>query len=343
MLETLRALCSLDGVSGCEYPVREYILGVLSGIEGVSCSVDALGNVIAAKRGASRAGQRLLLDAHMDEVGFYIRYITDDGLLKFAKVGGIDTRVFLGRTVLVGERRVPGAVGVKPKHLLKDDEEKNIPGEDELYIDIGTSTREEAQSLVSVGDPVVFDSDFIEFGEGFIKSRALDDRAGCAILLEILKSELPYDITAAFSVQEEVGLRGAGAAAFSVEPQLAVAVETTTAADLPGVENDSRACVLGGGAVLSFMDRATIYDRELFDTALRAASEMGISAQIKTLVAGGNNSGAIHRSRGGVRTLAVSLPCRYLHSPSCVIKLEDLYSTYNLLLTLIGIFASDKG
>lgn len=198
-----------------------------------------------------------------------------------------------------------------------------MPKGDEMYIDIGAESADEAREYVSLGDTVVFDSGIRQFGDGFVQGRALDDRMGCAVMIELIKSELEYDADFSFSVQEEIGTRGAQTAAFSVRPDYAIVLETTTAADIPGVEGEKRVCALGEGAVVGFMDRSTIYDSVLYELAFKKAEENSIKIQTKTMIAGGNDARTIHVSAGGVRTLAISLPCRYLHSPSCVIKLSD--------------------
>ena len=280
-----------------------------------------------------------MLDAHMDEVGLIVTGITSEGFLRFTKVGGIDSRVILGRTVKVGDKAVNGVIGIKPVHLVDKKAEADIPKADDLYIDIGAKSKEEATEYVRLGDSVWFDSDFVEFGEGYVKSKALDDRAGCAILIEMIKSELEYDMWFSFSVQEEIGTRGAQTAAFTIAPDYAVAVETTTAADISGVKDEKRVCICGKGGTVSFMDRSTLYSKELFDKAFEIAERENIPCQPKTMVAGGNDSGAIHKSRGGVRVLTVSIPCRYLHSPSCVIKLDDAKESLRLIKALAEDFA----
>lgn len=320
--ETVKALAALDGISGREAPVREYIISRIKGT--AEYGVDALGNLIVFKKGKERAANKVLLDAHMDEVGLIVTFIADNGMLRFAKVGGIDTKVLLGRTVKIGEDNIPGVVGIKPIHMTEKGKERDLPDEDTLYIDIGASNRAEAEALVAPGDYVCFDSDFTEFGSGFVKGRALDDRVGCAILLEMILSDLPYDMWFSFTVQEEVGLRGAAAAAFTVAPDYAIVTETTTASDIAGVDGEKEVCHLGKGAVISFMDRTTVYDRELYDRANAVAAEKGIAVQTKSRVAGGNNAGAIHKSGKGVKVLTVSVPTRYLHSPGCVMQWSDV-------------------
>ncbi|QAT48539.1 M42 family peptidase [Caproiciproducens sp. NJN-50] len=329
--ELLRELCAAHGISGREDAVREIVLREIGPLAD-SVEVTPLGNVIAFKKGEKRPKTTLMLDAHMDEVGLMITDYTDAGLLKFAAVGGIDRRVLPGKTVWIGGR-LPGVIGIKPIHLLEGDEKgKSVPLKD-LYIDIGAGSREEAERQVRPGDAAVFDSVF-DLSHGMVKSKALDDRAGCALLIELMRDGLKYDTTFVFSVQEEVGLNGAKTAAFAVAPQAAIAVECTTAADVAGVEHGRDVCRLGDGPVLSFMDRRTVYDRDYYRMAFEAAESAGINCQPKRAVAGGNDAGAIHSSRSGVRTAAVSLPCRYLHSPVGVIAQEDYEEAKKLLAVL---------
>ncbi len=337
MLELIKELSVLPGISGRENIVRDYIIEQIKNY--AEYSVDPLGNLLVFKKGKNAAKNKVMLDAHMDEVGLIVTAITSEGFLRFTKVGGIDSRVILGRTVKVGEKAVNGVIGIKPVHLVDKKAESDIPKADDLYIDIGVKSKEEAAEYVRLGDSVWFESDFIGFGNGFVKSKALDDRAGCAILVEMIKSELEYDMWFSFSVQEEIGTRGAQTAAFTIAPDYAIAVETTTAADISGVKDEKRVCICGKGGTVSFMDRSTLYSKELFDKAFEIAERENIPCQPKTMVAGGNDSGAIHKSRGGVKVLTVSIPCRYLHSPSCVIKFDDAKESLRLIKALAEDFA----
>lgn len=335
--DTVKALSSLCGISGREESVRECIISQIEGT--ADYRVDNLGNLIVFKKGAKTPKNKVMLDAHMDEVGMVATYITSDGLIRFTTAGGINTKALIGKNVLVGEKKVNGVIGIVPIHLVDDGDRRKIPEKESLYVDIGASDADEAGEYVKPGDAIYFDSDYVEFGDGFIKGRALDDRVGCAILLEMLKSDLPFDMYFSFSVQEEVGTRGAAASAFSVNPDYAVAVETTTASDIPSVEGEKQVCRLGGGVVVSFMDRGTVYNHELFTRAFELAEEKNIKMQTKTMVAGGNNAAAIHKSAGGVRVLTVSVPCRYLHSPACVIKWEDVEESSRAVMALAEEFA----
>lgn len=335
MTDRLLELCALDGTSGGEAAVREYIINHINADE---VTVDPLGNLLVFKKGKITPKNRIMFAAHMDEVGFMVTDITDGGELRFGAVGGIDPRVLLGRGVRFGGG-IRGVVGTKAVHQQTADERKKAPTFDEMLIDIGVSDREQAEKLVRRGDCAVFDSDAFRFGDGYIKSKAIDDRAGCLIMMDMINGEPEYDAWYAFTVQEEIGTRGAKAAAFTIAPDIAVVLETTTACDIAGVSGEKRVCELGGGCVVSFMDRSTIYDRELYNIARQTADRLGIPNQTKTLIAGGNDSGAIHISGRGVRTCALSVPCRYLHSPACVIKESDLAATSALAAAVLREFA----
>lgn len=340
MTEYLEKLCTLRGVSGDEAAVREFILDEIRQIPGAAFTVDALGNILAEKKGARRARTRVMLSAHMDEVGLIVTYAEDSGLLKFSCVGGIDPRVLFGHRVLIGKNAVRGTIGTKPYHIQTRNERDSAPSAEKLFIDIGALNRDDALRYVQPGDVATFESDFVHFGDGFLKGRAIDDRAGCAILLEIMESDLPYDLNFAFTVQEEVGTRGAHTAASKIKPQAALVIESTTAADIPGVPEGKKACFLGKGAVVSFMDRRTLYDREFYTLAFDLAHKKGIAVQPKFTVAGGNDAGAIQLTGSGTRVTALSIPCRYLHSPSCVIKEEDAAAVYKLAAEMSAVVAA---
>ena len=323
----LKDLCLLNGTSGREEAVRNYIIEKIK--DKCEYSVDALGSVIAFKKGKKVPDNKVLVAAHTDEVGFIITDITDDGYLRFAPVGGIDAAVVLGRRVDING--IKGVVGAKAVHLLSDDEKKNEPAFDKLAIDIGAADKAEAEKAVSLGDCAYFASDYCEFGDGFIKSKALDDRIGCMLMIELINSDLEYDTYFCFNVQEEVGLRGSGCSAYAVKPDIAVILESTTAADIDGVTGGDKCCVLGKGPVVSFMAGRTIYDKQIFDLAFEVAKENNIKIQTKTKIAGGNDAGAIQKSGAGCRVAAVSLPCRYIHSGSSVVKIGDIEETRRFL------------
>ena len=328
MIESLKTLCCLNGVSGNEDEVRDYIISQIDGF--CKYHVDNLGNIIVLKKGKNTPKNKVLISAHMDEVGMIVTYINSDGTLKISTVGGVDARAIFGRQVLVGAEKIVGVIGAKAVHNLTAEEKDQAVKADKLYVDIGAKDKAQAEKIVSLGDVISFKSDFIEFGDGFIKAKAIDDRAGCAIMIDLIRSELEFDTCFTFVTGEEIGLRGAKVASYTVDPDIAIVLETTTAADIPSASAEKQVCKLGNGAVVSFMDRATIYNKELYNLAFETAKENNIPCQTKTMVAGGNDSGAIHLSRGGVKTMAISVPCRYLHSPSSVIKKSDFEAVYIL-------------
>lgn len=339
MTELIKKLCLLNGTSGREDDVRNFIINEIKDFAD-SIKIDSLGNLMVFKRGEKAAKNRVMLDAHMDEVGFMITSINSDGTLNFECVGGISTAVMLGRHVSVGKNKIPGVIGILPIHLTPSDKRNDLPNKDSLTIDIGALSKEDAESLVRPGDCAYFESEFVSFGNGYIKSKALDDRVGCAILINMIKTPQPYDLYYSFSVGEETGLGMAGTAVYNLKPDYAIVAETTTAADLFGVDETKTVCRLGNGGAVSFMDRRTVYDKHLFDRAFEIGKANSIKLQAKTTVAGGNNAGIIHKSAGGVKTLTVSVPCRYLHSPSCVIKEDDVYSSLQLMTALAEDFAN---
>ncbi|MGN1416524.1 MAG: M42 family metallopeptidase [Oscillospiraceae bacterium] len=327
-----RELCGINGASGGEKKVRDYILDKISGCCD-SITVNPLGCIIAGKKGRKPAKSKVMISAHMDEVGFIITDIRSDGTLSFAAVGGIDADVCAGRQVTVNG--LDGVIGTVAVHNLSDENRKHPVSFDDLYIDIGADSREEAEENVSRGDYAHFVCGYEVSEDGFVTAKAIDDRAGCAMMIDMILNEaLEHDCVFTFVTQEEVGLRGSRTAAFAVEPDFAIVLEATTAADIPLSEGDKKCCFCGKGAVISYMDRSTIYDRELYDTANKLAAENNINCQTKLVVAGGNDSGAIHITRGGIRTAAISVPCRYLHSPSCTAKLSDMDAVYELAVKL---------
>lgn len=331
MLDTLQTLCTLPGVSGDEGVVRDYILSRIRP-HVHSLTVDALGNVLAQKRGANHTenGKTILLTAHMDEVGFIVTDVTDEGYLKFAAVGGMDRRVIVGKRLLVGENQLPGVVGIRAHHLVKASDSAAPPPVNEMYIDIGAADRAAAEQLVNLGDTAVFDSLPFLMG-GCIAARALDNRVGCAVLLELLTRPLPIDVQIAFTAQEEIGARGAAVAAYQLKPDIALVLEATTAADLPTVAETKQACKLGGGVVVPFMDRGTVYDRALYQRITQLAERHQVPWQTKRVIAGGTDASAIQRSRAGVQVAGLAIAARNVHTGYPVGNLRDM--EYMLALT----------
>lgn len=346
-IEQLRLLSNLFGPTGCEDAVADWIESKLPFVCDDFCR-DRMGNVIALIRAGnadSSHRRRVMISAHMDEVGMMITEICEDGLLRFDTVGGIHASVLEGRRVTVGDEthRVNGVIMSKAIHHKKKEERNKLTPISKMYIDIGASDREEAKRFVSVGSFGTFESEFYLFGKdnGYMKAKALDDRMGCSVMLDVMASlyadrpAADLDLYFCFTVREEIGLSGAGTAAHKIAPDLAIVLESTAVGDLPDTEYGRRVASLGAGGVLSVMDRSTVYDRDFLNFALQTAKKQQIPAQIKRYVSGGNDAGTIHKRGEGVRTLALSVPTRYLHSPSCVVAIEDYRSVRNLTEAMI--------
>ncbi len=328
MFELLKKYSNTPSPSGAEEILRTEILKDIEGFVD-EVSVDNLGNIIAFKKGKKTPAKKIMLDAHMDEVGFMVVNIDDNGYLKFNTLGGIDAKVIFGKRVKF-ENDIYGVIGGAPVHLLDADSRKKVQKSDNLYIDIGAKSKQEAMQKVKIGDVAVFDTKFEDLGNK-IAARGLDDKVGCAIMVDLIKSDLEYDTYFSFSVQEEIGCRGATVTSYSIAPDCAITVEATTAADLFGVPDDKTVCVLGAGAALSLMDNGTLYDKNLVHNVLALAKENGIAAQLKTAVAGGTNASAIHKSRNGVKTINIALPTRYIHSAYCVAHKDDITALRKLV------------
>ncbi len=304
---------------------------------------DALGNLICYRNGSDPTLAPLLLCAHADEVGFLVSEICDDGSLAFSCVGGINDAILCGKSVTIVTKNghLHGVIFEKPLHLMPRADRTSVPKADELRIDIGASDKESALALVDLGDIGVMDGAFRLFGESLCMGKALDDRLGCAILCEVLQTlatqniRTPYPLCIAFTVREEVGLSGAITMANRVRPACAIILETTAIADLPSVAPEKQVAHVGQGGVISLMDRSTVYDRPFSEFLLELADKQHLKAQVKKYISGGNDAGHIHKSRAGVKCAALSAPCRYLHSPSCVLDTRDAQAMLDLILAVL--------
>lgn len=324
----LKDLCEKKGVSGDEGEIRDYIK---SQLEDCICHEDAMGNLLVSKGGK---GKKILLAAHMDEVGLIISGIEDNGFLKFKTIGGINTDVLLGKKVFIGKENIPGIVGVCAVHLQSKSQRKEAVKEEDMYIDIGALCREEAEKVVSLGDTAVFPPHYEEFGDGLIDAKAIDDRGGCAVLIRLLQNTYKdIQLVCAFTAQEEVGTRGAQAAAEYFRPDYAVVVESTFCSDIFPTEPHLHVTTLGKGPAVTFMDRVATPDRALISSITLAAKTNAIPWQHKRTAGGGTDAGVISRAVEGIPTAILALPCRNLHSPSLVIAKEDYENMYRLLDT----------
>ncbi len=329
-LALLKRLSETVGVSGREEAVRELIFETIQPhVDQVQ--VDALGNMLALKRGTGQEPLKVMIAAHMDEVGFMITGHEGNGGLAFRPVGGLRSQVLLGKRVQVGSDQVPGVIGIKPIHLTKKAEKRKITNIESLVIDVGASSKEEAQKIAEIGDLATFMTPFTDLGPTIL-GKAFDDRVGCVALIELLHGErLPFDLQATFSVQEEVGLRGARVAAYTLEPDAAFVLDCTPANDLPMKQDLSPNTILGQGPAIYVMGSRLPYDRRLIELLKRAGDEEGIPYQIRPPGGGGTDANAIIGTRAGVPAVSVSAPARYIHSPAAIVDKEDLANVPRLI------------
>ena len=330
VLELLRRLSEAAGVSGDEEPVRAILREAIQPHVD-EMRVDALGNLIAVRAATGDRPMRVMVEAHMDEVGLMVIRVERNGTLRFRKVGGIDDRILPAKAVRVGRERIPGVIGMKPIHLLSGAERQRVPDVDDLFIDIGASSQEEAERVVKRGDRAVFDTSFADLGAR-VKGKAFDDRVGCAILAALIAAgPYPVELHAVFAVQEEIGLRGAQVAAYDIYPDAAFVLEGTVADDLPKERDESPTTELGKGPALTIMDRSVIVDPRLLRFLMETAEAEGIPYQFKQPGVGGTDAGRIHLAREGVPSAVVAVPCRYIHAPASLLDKRDLEWTVRLM------------
>ncbi len=337
-ISLLKVLSETHGPPGREDDIRKVIINYIRNLVD-NISVDPLGNVIALKKGGEL---KVMVAAHMDEVALITSFIEDNGFIRFSPMGGIDPRILLSRRVVIHtkDKKLNGIIGVKPKHLLTEEDLKKVPQINQMYIDIGATNKTEVEALgVRIGDPITFNEPFVQLTESRIMGKALDDRAGVAAIikvLEVLKDvQLPYTLYAVFTTQEEVGLRGATSATYTIDPDIAFVIETTTAADTPENAPSEYITMLGKGPAIRVMDATMITQGKILEFMINIANTMKIPYQLQVTLRGGTDAGAIHISRGGVPTGVVSIPARYLHTPSLLMDLGDFENTVKLMSEIL--------
>ena len=342
----LKDLSNLPGISGSEEQVREYILNEISAF----CDevrVDNTGNVVAFVKSVSGKNDvpKIMIAAHMDEVGLIVSGIDRNGNLKFMTVGGIDRKVLPGARVLIGENEIKGVIGIKAIHRQSEAEFSKAISIEDLRIDIGSDNKKQTEKLIEPGDYVVFDTEFEEFGRDLYSGKAFDDRVGCAVLIETLRNvkRMDYDLYVCFTVKEEIGLLGAKILANTIKPDIAIVVEGTTCADLPEVEEHMVSSFLNRGPVLVVADGASISGRKLNNCIEEAAKENHIPYQFKNTLTGGNDAAALQKNSVGAHVASISVPCRYIHSPVSVISKQDYDNTFYLLLNVLNKLSETGG
>lgn len=339
-VQLLEKLSTAFGVSGFEDEVRQVIHQFVKPLVD-EVRIDALGNLIATRHG--KPDFTLMLDAHMDEVGLIVSYIEEKGFLRFATVGGWDARILPAQVVKVRTREgrlITGVIGSLPPHVLKpEDREKPFKLED-LFIDVGASSAEEVRKMgIRIGDPAVPYYPFERLSENLVGGKAFDDRAGCAVAIRVLhelqRENLDLTLVCNFAIGEETGLRGARAAAYSINPNVALALEGTIGADVPGVVPARQPTALGKGPAITIADSSLIVSRRIVEALEQIAEKLRISYQYKLPIYGGTDAGAIHTTRGGILSGVLSVPCRYIHSQFSLMRLDDFENTVKLTVDFV--------
>ncbi|HHY28480.1 MAG TPA: M42 family metallopeptidase [Desulfitobacterium dehalogenans] len=323
----LKILSELNGTSGDEKEIRHTLAAELEPFVH-SVSTDKMGNLIVQKN-PQVSGPKVMIAAHMDEVALMVTSITSDGFLKFQPVGGIDPRILISKPLKINA--LMGVIGAKAIHLQKPKEREQALKIEQLYIDIGAKSKEEAEKHVKIGDYAYFFTETETLGQGYLKGKAFDDRVGCAILAELLRRDYSINLVGAFTVQEEVGLRGATVAAYHVQPDFAIVLEGTVSAHMMEVEEGEWVTEPGKGPALSIMDSSTLYRPQLLRQVIDLAEKMGIPYQLRKGHSGGNDAGRIHLTREGIPTIAISIPCRYIHSTVSVLAEKDIENALGLV------------
>jgi len=338
MVEALEKLSNANGVTGREGEVRDLMKKYLKPYVDETRE-DKLGNLIAFKKG-NKDAPTIMLAAHMDEVGLMIKNIKKKGFLQFAKVGGIDDRVLLAQKVIVHTDKGPltGVIGSKPPHIQTEEEQKKVIDADRLFIDVGAKDKNEAEKMgVQVGDVVSFDTKFVQIGENVVLGKALDDRVGCAMMVETLRrlQKVDCNVYAVGTIQEEVGLRGATIAAFQVAPDVCIVLESTVAGDMPGVEEGKAPAKMGEGPVVTVADAGLIAHPKVLRLLIDSAKENKIPYQLETGIRGSTDAARISLSREGVPSGVISVATRYIHSPAAILNLDDAEKTVKLAVAAI--------
>lgn len=338
LAETLEKLSNAPGVAGREDEVKSLMKNFLKPYTD-EVREDKLGNVIGIKKGRKDA-PKMMLAAHMDEVGLMVKTISRRGFLQFTKIGGIDDRILLAQKVIVYTEKGPlhGIIGSKPPHIQKEEERKKIITYDELFIDIGAENREHAEKMgVKIGDAIGFDVKFARVGKNDVIGKAFDDRAGCAVMVEAMKQLKKTECTvyAVGTVQEEVGLRGATTAAFGIYPDVGVALDVTVAGDMPGVREVESSIKLAKGPSITVADFGLITHPKVLRLLVDAAEDSKIPYQLETGLAGSTDAARMSLTREGVACGVISVPTRYIHSPVSLLSLSDAENAVKLTVAAV--------
>ena len=326
----LKKICETPGIPGYEQKIRNLVMKEIKPYVD-SISVDNMGNVTAFKKG--RKDKKVMIGAHMDEIGFMINHIDDKGFLRFIPLGGFDPKTLTAQRVVVhGKEDVIGVMGSKPIHMMSADERNKVVQLNEYFIDLGMK-KKDVEKIVSIGNPVTRERELIEMGD-CVNCKSLDNRVSVFILIEVLKElkKTPYDIYAVFTVQEEVGIRGAQVAALNIQPDFGFGLDTTIAFDVPGAKDHEVCTKLGEGTAIKVLDASAICDHRMIDFMKNTAAKHKIKYQLEILTAGGTDTAGIQRmTPGGSISGAVSIPTRHIHQVIEMCNKADIRASIDLL------------
>lgn len=335
-MDLMKELSTTPGISGFEEKIADIIKRELKDCTD-SIEEDEMGNVIATKKGKKNA-PTVMLASHMDEIGLMVKYIDDEGYLRFSKIGGINDQMLMNQSVTIHTANgdIVGVLGSKPPHVTKPEEKDKVVKSEDMFIDIGAKDKEDAEKMVQVGDPITFNALFEDFPNDLIMGKALDNRVGCYVMMEVLKRvKSKATIYGVGTVQEEVGLKGAKTSAFKLNPDIAIALDTTLSGDHPGIKKEEAPAVIGKGPAIVLVDasgRGIITNKKVKDMLIKAGDSYEIDYQLEVSDGGTTDGTAIHLTREGIPTGVLSVPTRYIHTPVSVCSRKDIESTIDLIV-----------
>ncbi len=339
-MELLKKLCEAPGISGYENQVTDIIEEELKSVCD-KLEIDRLGNVIGLKKASHKevdsVPKKVMLAAHMDQIGFLVKSVDKNGFIRFAVVGGFDPKTLVAQRVIIhGKKKVVGVIGSKPIHVLGEEEIKKAPLMKEFFIDVGLENSE-VEALIQPGDAITFDQNFVQMNDKVVTSLALDNRVGVYVLLEAVKRVKNHrvDIYAVATSQEEVGLRGAITSSYSIAPDFGIALDVTVAMDTPGIKEEEKGCAMGKGTAIAVMNSSMIAHRGLYLFLKELAEKNNIKYQMDVMERGGTDAGAMQKSRSGVITGGISVPSRYIHSVVEMCHIDDIEASISLLVSFL--------
>lgn len=338
-IKLIEELCMTPGISGFEEKIAAILERELKDVAN-DIEIDKMGNFIATKKGAKK-GPKVMIASHMDEIGLMVRYIDDNGFIRFSTIGGINDQMLMNQTVTIHSKNgdVTGVIGSKPPHVTKPEERKKVVAYDDMFIDIGAKDKEQAEEMITIGDPITFKSWFAEFPNNYVMAKALDNRLGCYVMLEVMKRvNSKATVYGVGTTQEEVGLKGARVTSYKLNPDMAFALDVTLSGDHPGIKPDEAPVVSGKGPAVIMIDasgRGIMTPKIVRDLLINTGDKYEIPYQLEVSDGGTTDATSIHLTKEGIPTGVLSVPTRYIHTTVSVASLDDVESTIELIVKAI--------